>query len=192
MEYMMSGINSFPNRKNLILLCFLISIIVFVGCQKASEIEPQLSLTTCQSEDSSLYCEYDLIAPRDATYLQINVDQYMDGESKRLLTGGISIGEERLPVNQIVGSISVKAICGQPLSLVVNCSNSGVAKYVIQNEILDGPFEFGFTTTSIVPTINKIIRLVEIKQKTTMDAPFLVIEIILGDNDDVFETLENP
>ena len=188
----MSDISSIYRRKNLIYFCPLISIMLLIGCQKPPEIDVELSMVTCQDEDSKLYCKYDLIAPQEATYLQVNVDQYIDGESSRLLTGGVSIGEERLPVNQIIGNIGVTAIRGQPLSLVVNYSDSGNAIYTIQSEILDNTFESSIITTSIVPTINKTIRLVELKQKTTSSAPFLVIEIFLGDNDDVFETLKNP
>lgn len=192
MGYMMSDIDNLHRRKNLFFLCPLISIIVLIGCQKTLEIDSKLSLATCQNEDSNLSCEYELIAPKEATYLQVNVDKYIDGEANRLLTGGISIGEERLPVNQIIGNIRVNAISGQSLSLVINCSNAGSVKYAIQNEILDYAFESSVMTTSIEPTINKTIQLVELRQKTTSSSTFLVIEIILGDNNDVFETIKNP
>lgn len=50
--------------------------------------DSSLVLTSYISEDSILTCEYELTAPQDATYLQINVEQYSNGESDCLFTGG--------------------------------------------------------------------------------------------------------
>mgnify|MGYP007114047912 CR=1 FL=1 len=52
----------------------------------------EVSLTSYISEDSILTCEYELTAPQDATYLQINVEQYSNGESDCLFTGGCLLG----------------------------------------------------------------------------------------------------
>lgn len=74
-----------------------VSLILLTGCGKlgdgrenenAETRAPSLVLTSYISEDSILTCEYELTAPQDATYLQINVEQYSNGESDCLFTGG--------------------------------------------------------------------------------------------------------
>lgn len=178
----------------------ILALILLTGCSKLPEnqvdgsitaLDPSLELTSYKCEKSSLTCEYELLAPQNATYLQINVEQYSSGATKQLFTGGVSIGDERLPVSRLAGSITANTTNNHSLSLVIDLIDAGTIEYTIPIDTLDASFNSTVMTTPIVPAVNELIRLVELKPRGSDNTSFLAIEMILGDEDEVFASIRN-
>lgn len=86
MVYMMSNTSKQFRHGKVSFLILFAGLILLTGCGKlgdgrenenAETRAPSLVLTSYISEDSILTCEYELTAPQDATYLQINVEQIL-------------------------------------------------------------------------------------------------------------------
>lgn len=200
MVYMMSNTSKQFRHGKVSFLILFAGLILLTGCGKlgdgrenenAETRAPSLVLTSYISEDSILTCEYELTAPQDATYLQINVEQYSNGESDCLFTGGVSIGEDRVPISQLSGSITMTAADNDPLSLIIDILDSCGIRYEIPIDALDTIFTSKVMTTPISPTINETIRLVELIPNDFDISESISVEIIFGDQDDAFSLLGN-
>ena len=174
-------------------LAFLITfgIMLLTGCSRLSDsridglitkYDPSLALTTYIYEESNLTCEYEFQAPEEATYLQINVEQYSNGKTNRLLAGGASIGEERLPVDKLSGTICINTTNNHLLSLVIALAGAGTVNYEVPIDTFDNNRRIDVTVmaTPIVPTVDKTICLLELKSQESDNFTFLTIEIKFG------------
>lgn len=179
-------------------LAFLFALTLFslFGCSNINEnptddvkiIDPRITLTSHQCEDMNLYCEYELIAPEDAIYVQIIVEQYVAGKHECLLVGGMSIGEEKKPVNRIIGSLKVETTSKKPLSIVISCSKAGSAEYTILSEIFDDSFTTSIESKPITPIINQPVELIRLQSNNNIS---LLIKVVFGDKNEAFESIDN-
>ena len=152
-----------------------------------TEYEPNITLDLCDIEDSYLNCEFDITAPKEALYLQLDVAQYSSGDFQPLLTGGISIGEERLPVKQIAGRLQINASNRQPLSIRMSCS--GEAEYTIPSSFFDCAFQPDMNGAARTPALHETIQLAKL-ESTAGDA-YIDINISFGNDMNAFLNLKN-
>lgn len=108
-----------------------------------------------------------------------------------LFTGGVSIGEDRVPISQLSGRITMTAADNDPLSLIIDILDSCGIRYEIPIDALDTIFTSKVMTTPISPTINETIRLVELIPNDFDISESISVEIIFGDQDDAFSSLGN-
>lgn len=107
------------------------------------------------------------------------------------LLGGVSIGEDRVPISQLSGRITMTAADNDPLSLIIDILDSCGIRYEIPIDALDTIFTSKVMTTPISPTINETIRLVELIPNDFDISESISVEIIFGDQDDAFSSLGN-
>ncbi len=173
--------------------CLLFALLL-CGCENAhteeaslAENDSNITLAACDTDDSFLNCKYDIVAPKEALFLQLDVAQYGSGDFKQLLKGGISIGEERLPVDQIAGGLHISAAGGQPLSIRIDCS--GEAEYTVPSGFFDCPFQSEINEFPEEPVLDDTIRLA--KLASTTEDEYIDITIRFGNDMEEFFKLKN-
>lgn len=71
-------------------------------------------------------------APPEAVSLRLKAHQRLNGEWKSLLEGGISIGEERQPISQMIGKLCIEP-SGKSIQIIIDCG--GQTEYTVEPEI---------------------------------------------------------
>ena len=172
--------------KRIAVRCGLI-LLLLAFCSGCSYISneptvPEIHIVDSGADDSSFHCAYNIVAPEEAIRLQITVTELFSGSSKILLSGGISIGEERVPMRQIVGCLSITANC-DALSLTMDCFSSGTAKYAVPIVSLSPSFDTTFEFFPISPTLDEPIQLATMQSRTS--DRLISVEIIFHGEDTI-------
>lgn len=109
------------------IFCVVVSTLLISGCSCNSLPESEdthcivLDLHTQENGQASF--SYSFTAPPEAITLETTVLQYTGDSWLEIHEGGISIGESRKPIEQLVGTISV-SLCGGTMDIDILCGGN--------------------------------------------------------------------